>query len=365
MTLIIDGHQDIAYNALTFGRDIRRSALETRQREANTWIPTVTGETLLGWPEYQQAQVGLIFATIFLTPARYKAGDWETQAYETPDEGRRLAQAQLAWYRDLFERDPDLFRPVTSCSDLEAVLRPWQAAPARYPDLTHPVGLMLTLEGIEWMQKPDELAEWYENGVRLVGLVWAGDERCGGMYYRGGLSREGQRWLATLAELGFILDITHMSEAAALAALERYEGIVVASHSNVRALLSEDPYERHLSPHQIRELIQRDGLIGVLPFNRYLRPEWKNGDPREQVRLEHLIAHIDAICQLAGDALHVALGSDFDGGFGYPAVPLEINTIADLPKLAAGLSQHGYTPTDIAAIFHANWQRILEHALPE
>ena len=156
-----------------------------------------------------------------------------------------------------------------------------------------------------------------------------------------------------------------MSEAAALTALERYEGIVVASHSNVRALLSEDPHERHLSLQQIRELIQRDGLIGVLPFNRYLRPEWKNGDPREQVRLEHLIAHIDAICQIAGDALHVALGSDFDGGFGYPAVPLEINTIADLPKLAAGLSQRGYTSADIAAIFYANWQRILERALPE
>ncbi|MBC7324395.1 MAG: membrane dipeptidase, partial [Moorella sp. (in: Bacteria)] len=62
---------------------------------------------------------------------------------------------------------------------------------------------------------------------------------------------------------------------------------------------------------------------------------------------------------------HVALGSDFDGGFGYPAVPLEINTIADLPKLAEGLAQRSYTSTDIAAIFHANWQRILERALPE
>lgn len=365
MTLIIDGHQDIAYNALTFGRDVRRSALETRQREANTWIPRVTGETLLGWPEYQQAQVGLIFATIFLTPARYKAGEWETQAYTMPEEGHRLAEAQLAWYRQLFERDPDLFRPVSTRKDLDAVLTPWFQQPAIYPEVTHPVGLVLTLEGIEWMTDPAQLPAWYEAGVRLVGMVWAGDERCGGMYQRNGLSREGQGWLAALAETGFILDITHMSEAAALVALERYKGVVVASHSNVRTLLSEDPHERHLSPLQIRLLIERDGLIGVLPFNRYLRPEWKNGDPREQVRLEHLIAHIDTICQVAGNARHVALGTDFDGGFGYPAVPLEINTIADLPRLAEGLHQRGYTPADIAAIFHANWQRILEKVLPE
>ncbi|WP_299025196.1 membrane dipeptidase [uncultured Thermanaerothrix sp.] len=365
MTLIIDGHQDIAYNALTFGRDVRRSALETRQREADTWIPTVTGETLLGWPEYQQAQVGLIFATIFLTPAPYKAGEWETQVYATPEEGYHLAQAQLAWYRQLFDHNPDFFRPVTTRRELEAVLTPWRQRPAAYPAITYPVGLMLTLEGIEWMTDPAQLADWYEAGVRLVGMVWAGDERCGGMYRRNGLSREGQRWLAALAEAGFILDITHMSEAAALAALEYYEGVVVASHSNVRALLPEDPLERHLSPLQIRSLIERDGLIGVLPFNRYLHPAWKNGDPRDQVRLDHLIAHIDTICQMAGNARHVALGTDFDGGFGYPAVPLEINTIADLPKLAEGLRQRGYTSTDIAAIFHTNWYRILEKVLPE
>jgi len=368
--LIIDGHQDLAYNALTFGRDVRRSASETRRREAETWIPAATGETLLGWPEYQQAQIALIFATIFLVPERYQSAAWETQAYKTPEEGHNLARGQLAWYQRLFEESADFFRPIAKRRDLDDLLATWSAQPARFPEVTHPVGLMLTIEGMEWMSDPQELQTWYEAGIRLIGPVWAGDERWGGMYHPGPLSREARPWLEAMADLGLILDITHMSEQAALEVLERYEGVVVASHSNVRALLSGDggmPYlrERHLSEVQIRRLIERDGLIGVLPYNRYLVPDWRVGDPRERVTLAHLVAHIDTICQMAGDALHVALGTDFDGGFGYPAVPLEFNTIADLPRLAEALRQKGYGEADIAAILHRNWQRILANALPD
>ena len=62
MTFIIDAHEDIAYNALTFGRDYLRSAEETRGLEKDTTTPQRTGHTLLGWPEYQRGQVGVIFA---------------------------------------------------------------------------------------------------------------------------------------------------------------------------------------------------------------------------------------------------------------------------------------------------------------
>jgi len=77
-----------------------------------------------------------------------------------------------------------------------------------------------------------------------------------------------------------------------------------------------------------------------------------------------LAAHIDHVCQLAGNARHVALGTDFDGGFGYPAVPLELNTIADLQKIGPLLRDKGYQEDDIQAILHDNWLRILERTLP-
>jgi len=77
-----------------------------------------------------------------------------------------------------------------------------------------------------------------------------------------------------------------------------------------------------------------------------------------------LVAHIDHICQLAGDSLHVGIGSDFDGGFGWQSVPVEINTIADLQQLAPLLSERGYSTQDINNIFQGNWLRCCNRFLP-
>jgi len=106
-------------------------------------------------------------------------------------------------------------------------------------------------------------------------------------------------------------------------------------------------------------------VMGVLPYNRFLRPDWLNSDDRQLVTLRTLAAHIDHICQLAGNALHAGLGTDFDGGFGWPAVPYEIDTIADLQKLAPVLAEYGYSDESIGNILGNNWRRHLERNLPE
>jgi membrane dipeptidase len=77
-----------------------------------------------------------------------------------------------------------------------------------------------------------------------------------------------------------------------------------------------------------------------------------------------VIAQIDYICQIAGDALHTAIGSDFDGGFGWESVPREINTLADLQKIPPLLYEKGYTESDIDAIMGENWLRVLRRILP-
>jgi membrane dipeptidase len=104
--------------------------------------------------------------------------------------------------------------------------------------------------------------------------------------------------------------------------------------------------------------------MGVIPFNGFLNPAWRPADDPKIVTLETLANHIDHICQIAGDALHVGIGTDFDGGFGYGAVPAEINTIADMQLLAPVLANRGYTAEDITAIFSGNWKRQLERILP-
>jgi membrane dipeptidase len=106
-------------------------------------------------------------------------------------------------------------------------------------------------------------------------------------------------------------------------------------------------------------------VIGVVPVNSFLKAGWQLGDPRDEVTLQHVVAQIDYICQLAGDARHVGLGSDFDGGFGLQSVPAEINSIADLQKLVPLLAEKGYTEEHLAAIFGENWLSLLKRTLPD
>lgn len=361
MSIIIDAHQDIAYNMFSFGRDYRQSAQVTRAREAGTRIPELqNGQSLLGWPEYQQGKIAVIFATLFVMPRKYKSNESERVDYASLDEAYRLTRAQMDIYNRLTDESPDMFTLIKDRAGLARVISDWK----NDPDSNHPVGLVLSMEGAEGVSGAAELEAWWDEGLRMIGPVWAGTRYCGGTYEAGKFTDEGFRLLEIMAELGYTLDIAHMTEESALQALDRYPGAIIASHANARAILKEDSTQRHLTDETIRRLVERDGIIGVVPFNRFLLPGWKNTDAREQVHLEMVVDHIDHICQLSGDANHVGIGTDYDGGFGWPAIPLELDTIADLPKLAQPLQTRGYSSEDIDRIFHGNWQRMLERTLP-
>jgi membrane dipeptidase len=96
-----------------------------------------------------------------------------------------------------------------------------------------------------------------------------------------------------------------------------------------------------------------------------LVPNWVRGVSTPQAMnctLEKLIDHMDHICQLAGNTLHVGIGSDLDGGFGKEQCPTDIETIADLQKIPTLLSQRGYKKEDIENITSQNWIRFLRKA---
>lgn len=365
MPILIDGHQDLAYNALAFGRDYCRSAFELRHLEENTSTPEHNGQALLGWPEYQLGLVAVIFGTVFIVPRRYQSGPWEGQVYDDLSSAGRLYRAQIDHYYRLCDQSPDQFHLIRSLQDLAFVLNPWDHSLPDYPKRTHPVGIIMTMEGAEGIRHPNELEEFWQAGLRLVGPVWAGTRFCGGMYEPGSFTREGYQLLEKMDEIGFVLDIAHMTEKSALQALDVYAGAVIASHANVKSLLRNYQTERHLSDDTIQLLLQHDGVIGVVPFNKFLKTDWKSSDPGDSVTLNNLADHIDYICQMAGDAAHVGFGTDFDGGFGWPAVPAGIDTIADLQKLAPILTNRGYNVQDVAAIFGGNWRKFLERTLPQ
>jgi membrane dipeptidase len=400
--IIVDAHQDLAYNILSFGRDYTRPAAHTRQSEAGSEVPLRNGNTLLGWPEYQRGRVALIFSTLFAAPQAERLGNWETQYYTDINQAHRIYRGQLDAYHRLEDQHPDKFRLVRSQAGMRSLLAGWQGepdqpeppagqpppesedGPGRYRKLGkyyaeeeaeraasenlasgRAVGLVPLMEGAEGIRSPGEVEEWWQRGLRLIGLAWAGTRFCGGTRQPGPLTAEGFALLEVMADLGFGLDISHMDEKAVLQALDVYPGTVFASHANAHALLKGLESNRHLSDQVIQRLLERDGVIGVVPYNRFLLPGWTPADGRHLVTLEHVVAHIDYICQMAGDARHVGIGTDFDGGFGLESAPAGIDTIADLRKLIPLLAERGYAQEDIAAIMGMNWINVLERTLPE
>jgi membrane dipeptidase len=360
--LIVDAHEDLAWNVLVFGRDYTHSVLETRRLEAGGPAPRHNGDTLLGWPEYQQGNVALVFSTLFTSPVRRALGEWDTQAYTTFDQARRHALAQLAVYQRLTDEHPDMFRLIRSRGDLKSHLALW-AEPAT-PEDGHPVGLVILMENAEGIRAPEELNEWWELGLRIIAPAWAGTRFCGGTRDPGPLTKDGYALLEAMADIGFILDLSHMDRQAALQALDTYPGAIIASHANPIAMLAGSTSNRHLSNDVADGLFERGGVIGVVPYNIFLKSGWTHGDGRQAVPVQVIADHIDYCCQRAGNARHVGFGSDFDGGFGLQHVPVGIESVADLQKLAPILEARGYSPDDVAAIFGGNWTETLQRALP-
>lgn len=348
---------------LTYGRDYTRSVVETRQIESGAQTPERNGDSTVGWPEYQRGQVAVVFSTLFVTPARKKEVA-DVLWYTDTNSAHRLYRDQIDLYRKLADSHPDKFRLISSKKELDSVIDHWSKPFQDHEG--HPVGLIYLMEGAEGIRSPDELGEWWDLGLRMIGLAWAGTRFCGGTGEPGALTSEGRQLLSAMADHNFILDLSHMDELAAFESLDRYESPVMASHANCAALMQGADTNRHLSNRVIRGLIEREGVIGLIPFNAFLKVGWQRdrGSRREEVPLDVLIAHIDHVCQLAGNSLHAGIGSDFDGGFGLQSIPPELDSIADLQLIASKLVARGYSEIDAENVLGGNWLRFLQKNLP-
>lgn len=356
--LIVDAHLDLAYGALRFDRDLRRSVHEVRAYEGNG-SGNLEGIITVTIPQLLEGGVGLVFGTLFAMPefANKMLPNNRRLVYANADEAYHVAGEQLDYYRRLAD-ELERVRLVTDRRSLEEVVASNENEDGDGEAL---LGIVPLMEGADSVRDPLELEEWYERGVRIIGPAWLDTRYAHGSGSNEGFTSEGFELMEVMAGLGFILDVTHMSDKATFEAFDRYPGQVIASHSNARALV---PHPRHLSDDQIRRLAERDGVAGIVLFNKFLKAGYARTDPKESVSLEHVVAHIDHICQLVGDADHVGIGSDMDGGFGLNETPAELDSSADLPRLAPNLADRGYSSDDIEAIMGLNWierlRRVLE-----
>jgi membrane dipeptidase len=246
---------------------------------------------------------------------------------------------------------------IHNANELNAHLSNWhQTAPMA------PLGFLLSMEGADSIESPGQLPEWWEAGLRIIGPAHFGvNQYVHGTGTEGGFKPEGFGLLREMEQVGFILDMTHLADLAFLEAADRFQGPVLASHHNSRTLV---PGQRQLSDVQMRILLDRDAVIGVTLDAWMLTPGWVRGKSTPQgTRLEAVVDHIDYVCQKAGDCSHVGIGSDLDGGFGIEQTPEDLDTIADLQKLAPILESRGYTETEIKKIFHGNWISFFQRSL--
>ena len=236
---------------------------------------------------------------------------------------------------------------------------------ANDPPADAPIGYVLSLEGADSIRTPQLLERAYAQGLRAVGPAHYGPGTYAfGTHSTGGLGSQGRELLDEMRKLGIILDVTHLCDQSFWEAIDHFDGPTWASHSNCRALV---PEERQFSDEQLRVLIDRGAVIGSVLDAWMMVPGWIRGktQPEEAgIKLSHAVDHIDHVCQLAGNARHAALGSDLDGGFGLEQCPADLDTIADLQRVAELLAQRGYNQADIALIMHGNWIRFLAAALP-
>ena len=351
---VVDAHEDIAYNALCFGRDYRRSALETRRLERDTDIPSHNGTAVVGLPDALLGRVALTFATVFVAPGTPNAQPWDKLTYTDPKEAYKLASQQLDYYERLTD-EHEKVDLVRTQAELDAVLETW-AEGKEFAD--HRMGLVLLMENADPILEPKQFEEWYERGIRLVGPAWKATRYTGGTGQPGPLTDLGRELLEVMASFNAILDLSHMAEEAFLESLDRYEGQIIASHSNPRYFRSSD---RHLSDDMIRRLAERDGVMGVVMFNAFLSNQW---DRKQRLPFNIIVDVIDYVCQLTGSAAHIGIGSDFDGGFGMESTPQDMDTLTDLWSIGSALRERGYSEDDIAAILSGNMIRKLRLSLP-
>ena len=352
---IIDAHLDLSMNALEWNRDLRLPVQQINERENTLTDKPDRGKATVSLPELRKGNIGLVIATQI---ARYVAENNSLPGWHSPEQAWAQTQGQLAWYKAMEEAGE--MTQINNLSSLEKHLSFWNNETGNEKK---PVGYILSLEGADSLITIDHLYKAYASGLRAVGPAHYGPGRYAqGTDATGFMGDEGKKLLRAMEELNIILDATHLCDDSFWEALDNFNGPVWASHNNMRALVS---HNRQFNDSQVRELVNRGAVIGMALDAWMMVPGWERGksDPKEMnCSLETIINHIDHVCQVAGNSLHIGIGSDLDGAFGKEQTPYDLETIADLQKLIPLLEKRGYSTQDVSNLMHENWLRFLRKA---
>lgn len=350
---IFDAHLDLGLNGVDWNRDLRQSVDDIRAQETALKMTTAGRQTnTLSLPELRKSGVSTCLATLL---ARQEQQIDHPMGWTTPHACYAMAHAHLAYYRAL-QRD-GLLRMIRTQADLTSHLQQFDREPHSCP-----LGFILTMEGADPLLTPDTVEEFHEHGLRAIGLTHYGTNRYGGgTRSEVGLSLTALPLLEKIEQLGMTVDVTHLSDVSFWQLVDHFPGRIHASHQNSRRLAN---WQRQFSDEQYLAVIERKGVIGIAFDIIMLQDGFVRGHSTCEATIAAAVENIDIVCQLAGNAQHVGIGTDLDGGYGNEQTPADLDRYSDLMVLPQLLEKRGYTAEDIAGIMHGNWIRFFGEALP-
>ncbi len=277
---LVDSHLDLAENVTLFGRDLTLSVAEIRAHEKRT-----TRQATVSLLELKRGGIAVAFATVTVgfSPADIVGLDSipRSAIYQTLEEAETQALTQVELYETWHRKG--LVRLIKSVNDLEHHLQLWRHD--REP------GLVMLMEGADPIVHVRDLPRWWRRGLGVIGFTF-GDTKYGigvaggsAIFKAGGLTTAGVALLGHMADLGFIWDISHLTEGGIRQGLDLKFPRVCASHANAQALT---PTDRHLSDDVIRAIAGWDGVVGLVLYNGFLEPRWKQDKTISVTLHEHL-----------------------------------------------------------------------------
>jgi membrane dipeptidase len=277
-------------------------------------------------PWLKQGNIRLVFNTIYVHP-KFK-----------PSKTLEAALNQFSIYQNIYDEHETHIAQVKEYRDILKLERDYR------------IGFLTLMEGADPIEEPKKLNEFYDMGVRMIGLSWNDQNKyASGNDTISGLSQEGKELIKRMNDLRITLDLSHLNEKCFWEALELCECVPIATHSNARVITN---HPRNLNDDQLRAIAERGGVIGIVLYNNFL----KTGDTK--ATLEDVFAHADYMINLCGED-HVGIGSDLDGG-NIDEFPDDIRKVSDLPKIAEFFLNKVYSEDRVKKIMGRNLLRALK-----
>ena len=279
------------------------------------------------------------YAQVFAVFTRPTFGGADYTVPDAPAEVlHKLCFDMIGGLKAEFEANADI---LTLCLD---------ANDARNAAAAGKIAAFISVEGAELL-KCDRAAlkDAYDLGVRVVNMCWNFDNKltgsCVGASNGGGLTDEGREFVKYAGELGVILDMSHISEAAFWDIAEITEKPIIASHSNAKVLCG---HPRNLTDDQFKAIVKLGGVAGLNLYPDFL------GECEDMG-----LAHVERFLSLGGEKT-ACIGGDLDG---VGSLPPGIEGVQDVGKLYEAMLRRGWSEDLVRDIFYNNALACFERAL--